>query len=153
MSNHKMKRHTRVILVVLVLISAAGGAAYYCFGGGPEARADRVVARIGDRLDLDADQRLRLDRLKAEIMGLRAEARAGRADTLDQLVAILLAPRLDQAELLDMLEQRTRTVRERAPAVLETVASFTDSLTPAQKSEIGDLIASHRPRWGGGTFH
>ncbi len=148
MSKHKMKRHTKAVLVVLVLVSAAGGAAYHFLGGGPAARADRVVARISDRLDLDANQRGRLDLLKSEVMALRAEARAGRADVLDQLVEVLLAPTLDQAELLDMLEQRTRTVRDRAPAVVETLAAFTDSLTPVQKSEIGELIASRRQRWG-----
>ncbi len=153
MSKHRMKRRTRNLLVVLLVVTAAGAALHYKFGGGIDARAERFIERVDAELNLDDVQLSALRALKSDLAGLRREMRSGRDEDISRLVELVTAATLDQQALLDLVQEKTRAINERAPAIVAALAGFTDGLSPAQKAILREEIAErrerirHRGRW------
>ncbi|GJL80913.1 MAG: hypothetical protein DHS20C01_05470 [marine bacterium B5-7] len=141
MSQHRMKRCTKVFLLVIVV---AGGVAalVHNFGGHFDARADRMVSHMDRQLELDVEQRRALNGLKSDLLGLKREMRELTGDGLDQWVDMIVADELDQQRMLTMIEDKTRQINEQAPQLVASLARFTDSLDASQKSILKEKLYS-----------
>ena len=153
-----MKKSTKMITAAVLSVGLVGGVAAYSgscnkgFGhwrGDPEQRAEMIVERITDKLDLNAEQIAKLETLKNDLLSLRKEMRENRSKHREELMALITAPQLDRDKALFMLKEKTQTVEERAPQVIAVIAEFSDSLTPEQKQELAETMEKRfHGRWG-----
>jgi Spy/CpxP family protein refolding chaperone len=153
MAKHKMRRGTKMVVVTLTVVVVAGGIAFGKFGGGFDARADRVVHHVERELNLDPTQSASLRALKSELSGLRREVRQNRDEEINALFALVTASRFDQQEALAMIEDKTRVINSRAPELVSIIARFLDSLSPDQKAILNEHLRdkqdklNHMRRW------
>ncbi len=147
MKKHRMKRHTKIVLASLIVVGGLSGAVYYHFGGGPDARAERVVSYIERELELSASQTASLQDLTQEVLKIRASVHANRTQKLDEIMSLVTTPVLDQSRTMAMVNQTTTSVEQHAPALISSLAAFTDGLTTEQKQQLKTRVSKKMSRW------
>lgn len=116
-----------------------------------EMRA-RMVARISDKLELDAAQKSKLDVLADEISAQRKAFRGDNADPRAGFKALIAGDKFDRAKAQALLDQKTAAVQSQAPKVLTALADFYDSLTPAQQQQVRERLDQRHGPWGRGRW-
>ena len=129
----------RGLLVALAAAGAvaAGGLALADRGERGD-RSERIVERVGDRLELDDAQGEALRALIDTVGGLRETLRGDGVG--DELRALVAGPTLDQAGALAMVESRADALRASAPDVVAAAAAFYDGLDESQRAEVDGLL-------------
>ena len=121
-----MKTSTKLISSILVGIGLIGSAAAFhkprwCSHGPghwqSEHRAEQIVERVSERLELNEAQTTKLNRLKEQLLALREGFREDREQNRAQLMDMISAPELDQQRALDMVRQRVSSMEQKAPEV------------------------------------
>lgn len=110
-------------------------------------RQAKMVARVADRLDLDAAQRSKLQVLAAKLAEQRAALMAG-AHPREQAQALVAGEKFDRAGAQALVDQKTAAVRAKAPEVVTALGDFYDSLTPAQQDKVRAFM-QRRGGWRG----
>jgi periplasmic protein CpxP/Spy len=111
-----------------------------------EERIEWVVSKISSKLDLNTDQKAKLDDVKKAILEIYKGHESERAKQIEDLKEQILADHLDAGKLKSMATQRQKIIDENFDAVFAKVSVFHDSLKAEQRKKAVDLIdkfASH----------
>lgn len=107
-----------------------------------------MVKHISRKLDLNAEQRAKLDDAKVAFLDARKRHQADQQRHAEDVNALILSDKLDQAKALSLLEGRQGLVKQEAPALIAKMAVFHDSLNADQKKKLIELIENLRQRLG-----
>ncbi|PZQ71093.1 MAG: hypothetical protein DI563_17805 [Variovorax paradoxus] len=107
---------------------------------------EKMVERVGSRLDLDATQKQKLDVLAQKLQAQR-QAMRGTGDPRAQFKALFAGDRLDQAAAAKLVEEKTAAVRNGSPEVIAAAADFFDHLNPAQQQKVREFMDRGGRRW------
>jgi hypothetical protein len=102
----------------------------------PEERAEWVTERISDHLDLNAAQLAKLNAVTEEYLADQKQFKQGHVELIDQLIAEVKSPALNQDTLLNIIETRKAAFESMAPRVIARLADFHASLNDEQKEKI-----------------
>ena len=143
-----MKLSTRIVTAVL-LIAGSSGVVYALSRHGdwhmaPGEKVEFVTERVSKQLELDSQQQQNFTALADLVMEIMLEVRASREENLEELFRLLDEPGLNQGRALELVQQKTALVNEKAPEVIAALALFLDSLNAEQKAELRDHIEHHR---------
>jgi len=110
----------------------------------------RAVEKIGERLELNADQKAKLavviDRLHEQRIALR-----GTSDPRADVAALIKDNTFDRWHAQDLLNAKLAAVRDKSPQVIAALGDFYDSLTPAQQQKVREhLQRAGERRWARG---
>ena len=140
-----MKLSSKIIVAVLII--AGGSSAVYAFGrdrGGwhmsPEEKVEFVTERVTRELELNDTQRQNFESLANTVADIILEARASKQQHIEEIDGLLQDPSFNQARALEMVEQKTRMINEKAPLVVSSLAVFLDSLDSEQKQQVQELM-------------
>lgn len=140
----EMKKSTKVLIATAMALGISGGVyafgKYNHWGFSAEDRMEFVIERVSKKLELNDIQQQNLQTLAKEVLALMKEMRDERSAHLAQIESMLKEPVLDQAKALNMIETKTASISNKAPAVIASLAVFLDSLTIEQKSRIHEFI-------------
>ncbi|HFT7392151.1 TPA: Spy/CpxP family protein refolding chaperone [Aeromonas hydrophila] len=143
-----MKTGTRRILIGLTSATLLLGGLTACGTRGPGGWSEervtemsgKMVERIGDKLDLNAEQKIKLDAVAAEMQAQRKAFRGDSANPRDDIKALIASDKFDRSKAQALLEQKTAAVQQQGPKVLTALADFYDSLTPAQQQQVRERL-------------
>lgn len=144
-----IKRSLIALLGASVVLGGAAAWAHRQFGGYPMSAADiaqvkvRVVDRIGERMDLDADQKAKLTLLADRLIEQRAALTAD-ADPREAVRALVAGPSFDRAGAEALLIAKTDALRQGAPGVIAAFGDLYDSLRPEQQQQLRELMERGR---------
>ena len=148
-----MKVSTKVIIAILAV--AGSTSAVYAFGrhgGGwhmtPEEKVEFVTERVTKKLELDPRQQQNFTVLAESMAQIMLDARAAREQHFDEISALLQEPSLNQARVLEMVQQKTQMINDKAPLVVSSLAGFLDSLNAEQKQQLQELLEHKRSHYG-----
>ena len=145
-----MKISTRIITAVLLVAGSSG--AVYAFskhsdwGMSADEKVEFISDRVTDKLDLDDLQRQNFTELAALVADTLQEVKPTREQGFDEITSLLQEPSFDQARALEMIQQKTQLVNEKAPLVITSLAGFLDSLSMEQKQELQEFIQHRHER-------
>jgi len=148
-----MKLSTRIITAVLLVVGSSG--VVYAFskhgdwGMTPAEKAEFVSDRVTKKLDLDSQQQQKFDELANLVVGIMQEAKTSREHHVSEISQLLEDPSFNQARALELIQQKTQLVNEKAPLVISSMAVFLDSLNSDQKQELQEFM-QHRHSRGHG---
>lgn len=150
-----MKLSTRIIAAVLLIAGSSG--VVYAFskhgdwGMTPQEKAEFVTERVTKKLELNAEQRQNFASLAELVTGIVTEARADRKAQMEEITGLLDEPSFNQARALELVQQKTGLINEKAPLVISSLAVFLDSLNAEQKDKLQEFIEHrrHHHRHGG----
>jgi protein CpxP len=136
-----MKRLAKIAIMSSALVMGVGTlAACGHHYKTPEERAEYMVEKVADKLDLNDMQKEKLAAVKSEMMKLRKQFKGDQDNTPKQVLAIVSQPTLDRDALLNMINARTQAVSNNAPQIVAALGDFYDSLNPEQQAEVRELI-------------
>ncbi|MGB5330887.1 MAG: Spy/CpxP family protein refolding chaperone [Gammaproteobacteria bacterium] len=142
-----MKLSTRIITAALLIAGSSG--AVYAFskhndwGMSPEEKVEFVTERVTRKLDLDSQQQQNFAELAATVAQIMQDARITKAQNFTEIEALLQEPSFNQARALELIQQKTRMINEKAPLVITSLAVFLDSLSGEQKQQMQEFV-QHR---------
>lgn len=138
-----------IVAVIVVALLAVGGFAYAKYRGGcggPEGRADWIISRISQRLDLNEDQKAKLEALGETLLGVRQDFIKTRSEGRGVMAELLSGPALDRERAQAQFQEHQETLTGHSGEVIEAMAEFSDSLNPEQRSVVVEWL--NRPRHG-----
>ncbi len=142
-----MKLSTRIITAALLIAGSSG--AVYAFskhndwGMSREEKVEFVTERVTRKLDLDSQQQQNFAELAATFVQIMQDAKITKAQNLTEIEALLEEPSFNQARALELIQQKTRMINEKAPLVITSLAVFLDSLSVEQKQKMQKFM-QHR---------
>ncbi|MDO4905587.1 MAG: Spy/CpxP family protein refolding chaperone [Lautropia sp.] len=151
----------RLVIGFASVAVLAGGLTACCstghrsWGGGPggwsdadmAARQEKMVERITDKLDLDADQKTKLNALADAMKEQRKALRGPADDPRAEMNAVIAGTTFDRDKAQGMLDQRVSALQTQGPNVLDKMAEFYDSLTPEQQERVRVKLNKRHGWW------
>jgi Spy/CpxP family protein refolding chaperone len=111
------------------------------------------MAWIAKRLDLNEQQKTKLEAVHEAIRQAREQFHKERAVLFDEIVAQIQSERLDETKVLQLLEQRQALMSQVAPQVVTKVAELHASLTPEQKVKAVEYLERFKERMEDRDYH
>jgi Spy/CpxP family protein refolding chaperone len=111
------------------------------------------MAWIAKRLNLDEQQKAKLEAVHEAMHQAREHFHKERTALFDEIVAQIQGERLDEAKVLQLLEQRQALMSQVAPQVVAKVAELHASLTPEQKAKAVEHLTRFKDRMGSRDHH
>jgi Spy/CpxP family protein refolding chaperone len=155
-----MTKSKKIILASVLSVLTLGGFAAYAGGGDncgfgkhgfgmhdPAKRGEFMVKRMTHKLDLNNAQVANLKAVQQLFANHHKEKKAQKGG---ELLSLLDAPALDQAQALHILQSRGEERKAKAPEMIATIATFTDSLSNEQRAKLKETLQRF-PRRGGFT--
>lgn len=141
-----MHTKTKRILYILgggtaILGIAACGA--YRYHHDPEQRAQWMMKKVSKKLDLNADQQVKLETVRDQLVATVKIARAGRDSVHEEALDLIKGDKLDKEKAIEMVNKRTDTVKEHAPTIIAAIGDFYDSLNEDQRAKLRERITEH----------
>ena len=115
----------------------------------PEQQAQmrqHVVDRIASRLNLNTEQKARLDVLAGKLQEQR-QALRGAGDPRADVRALVAGEKFDRARAQSLLGEKVAAVNAKSPEVIAAFGDFYDSLSPAQQAQVREFLQSGRRGW------
>lgn len=144
-----MKRSTKIATGIISAVVLVGSLAACGPHRSPEERADRMVEKISDKLELSAPQVANLEQLKTTVLDSRQRMRTEHEQLHQSIDEIISQPTLDQQRILELVREKTATINQEAPEIVAAMANFYDNLDLEQQADLRDKIREHREhrRW------
>lgn len=100
----------------------------------------RVIERVSDKLDLNAEQKQRLGVLADKLQAQRAALAGQGGNPRDQLRALVAGDKFDRTRAQALVAEKTAAVTAQSPEVIAALGDFYDSLNPAQQQKVRDFM-------------
>jgi Spy/CpxP family protein refolding chaperone len=108
----------------------------------------RIVDKVGEKLELNADQKAKLGVLFDRLHEQRTALHRG-GQLRGEITALIKDNTFDRWHAQDLVNAELNAVRDKSPAVIAALGDFYDSLTPAQQQKLRDhLQRMGEHRWG-----
>lgn len=142
-----MKLSTGVITAVLLIAGSSGVVYAYSkhndWGMSPEEKVEFVTERVTRKLDLDSQQQQNFAELAETVVQIMQDARITKAQHVDEIGALLQEPSFNHARALELVQQKTRMINEKAPLVIASLGVFLNSLNIEQKQQMQEFMQHH----------
>lgn len=124
------------VLVAFLGVFFSGCSRMHFCHPSPEKRADYFVKHITKELDLNNEQKARLNKIKDEVLAKFKEAKAEKADMHNKAVALIKQEKLDAATLDKFISEKEDKFKKIKPFMIEKIIEFHSMLTPEQKVKL-----------------
>lgn len=114
-----------------------------------EERAElrkRAVDRVASRLELNAEQRQRLDTLAGKLH-VQATALRGTTDPRAEVRSLVAGEKFDREKAQALVGGKVAAVTAGSPEVIAAFGDFYDSLNPAQQTQVREFLDRRRHGW------
>ncbi len=128
----------------------AGIAAIGIFSGGcarqrfacksPEKRAEFIVKKLTNNLDLTKEQVEKLNKIKDEILARTKDFKNERKASYNEALALIKSEKLDKSSLTSLIGKREQKWNELKPFLVEKFIEFHGMLTPEQKNKLAEKM-------------
>ena len=108
---------------------------------------DRMIDRVAARLDLNADQKMRLGVLADKLREQRQALMAQGVDPRTQVQQLVAGEKFDRAKAQALVSEKTAAVNSKSPEVIAALGDFYDSLNPGQQAKVREFMQHRRGRW------
>jgi protein CpxP len=106
----------------------------------------RMVDRVARRLELDAEQKKRLDTLTTKLQQQRAAVR-GVTDPRAEVRSLVAGEKFDRSKAQALIGEKLAAVNAGSPEVISAFGDFYDSLSPAQQAKVRGFMDRRHGWW------
>lgn len=106
----------------------------------------RIVDRVASRLELNQDQKQRLDALAVKLNEQRMALR-GATDPRAEARSLIAGDKFDREKAKALVGEKIAAVNTKSPEVIAAFGDFFDSLSPAQQTKVRDFLQNRHHGW------
>lgn len=138
-----------VAAIILLLIAAfiAGCSKHRFHSATPEKKAEWVVQKISNELDLESAQLAKLEEIKADILVMHREFGNLKTDIWNEVFSQIQSDAVDQQKLNTLFSDKENQFKEMRIFMVAKFAEFHDILTVEQRSQLVDKMSKLKKRW------
>lgn len=154
-----MKTWIRRTLIGLVATTAVVGGLTACGTRGDHARGwsderitevrGKAIEKISSRLDLNTEQRAKLDALADEMIASRKAFRGDSSSPRADMAALIAGDKFDRSQAQQLLDQKLQVAKGQGPKMLAAFGDFYDSLNPEQQKQVREKLERRGHGWWG----
>ncbi|MDT8448401.1 MAG: Spy/CpxP family protein refolding chaperone [bacterium] len=119
----------------------------------PEERAQRMVEKVTDELDLSAEQQIQLKEYVTEVMAFAKENRPERGSMMDLAIEQVQSGKIDQSRVKEEIDTHRQRIEAIATKALERADQFLQTLTPEQRGKLVEHLQEMKERFAEGGHH
>ncbi|MCB2018802.1 MAG: Spy/CpxP family protein refolding chaperone [Hydrogenophaga sp.] len=108
----------------------------------------KVVDRISGKLDLNAEQKLKLEALADQMIASRKAFR-GDTDPRADIQSLVAGDKFDRSKAQQLLDQKLQAAQGNGPQMLNAFGDFYDSLNAEQQKQVRERLEKRRHGWWG----
>jgi Spy/CpxP family protein refolding chaperone len=105
-----------------------------------------VVDRVASRLELNAEQKTKLETLAPRLHEQRVALR-GAGDPRADVRSLVAGEKFDRTRAQALVGEKVAAVNARSPEVIAAFGDFYDSLSPAQQAKVREFLEHRRHGW------
>ena len=109
-------------------------------------KRDKMVDKVAGRLDLNAEQKKRLQNLGDTLYAQRTALIGQTKDPRAEMKALVAGDKFDAVRAQALITDKTTVLQSKSPEVIAAMALFYNSLNPAQQQKLRDVMDG-RGRW------
>lgn len=107
----------------------------------------KMIARVASKLDLNAEQKQRLDVLADKLQQQRSALVGKATDPRAELQALVAGDKFDRTRAQTLVTEKTAALNSKSPEVIAAMADFFDSLTPVQQTKVREAMQGRHHWW------
>ena len=134
-----------------ILVGGLSACGHHHHGGGWQMSEsdsakmrERMLERVGSKLDLDAAQKQRLAVLADKLKEQRVALVGNTTDPRAEFQALVTGPKFERERAQSLVAAKTDALRSTSPEVIAAAADFFDSLKPEQQQKVRDFLNKRR---------
>ncbi|MCW8930850.1 MAG: Spy/CpxP family protein refolding chaperone [Gammaproteobacteria bacterium] len=132
------KKVALITITSIILVSLVG-----CFNHSPEDKANWVISKISDKLELNENQKTKLVEVKDEALKARAKMQKDKSSHFEQVENMIQSERLNKQEIQLLFKSKTEKLAANAEPVIDKLIDFHADLNNEQKQKIIAFIKKH----------
>ena len=151
---HWIKRGLYSLVGVSIVVGGLSACGHQRHGFGSNMSAEdqvqmrgKIIERVSGKLDLNADQKQRLNVLADKLQEQRAALVGKSTDPRADVRALVAGDKFDRTRAQTLLTEKTAAVTSKSPEVITALADFYDSLTPAQQTKVREAMQGRHGWW------
>ena len=116
----------------------------------PEKKAEYIVAKISSKLDLDENQKTRLNKIKDEILEEAKPHRESKEEFRREAMELLRSDKITEEGVEKLVAKKEAAYKEMKPFIIKKIVEFHSILNTDQKNKLADKMEEfHRKykRW------
>lgn len=136
-----MKRQAVISFLIfstVILLGSLGACSYWHMT--PEEKARWFTDEVSEELELDDNQKIKLEHLVNSFMKSREAFYKDRQESRAAVLEMVQDETFDQQRALSMIREKTRLIGQQAPSVIGAYAEFHNSLSNKQRSRIHERL-------------
>jgi protein CpxP len=107
----------------------------------------KIIERVSGKLDLNAEQKQRLNVLADKLQEQRAALVGKTTNPRAEVQALVAGDKFDRTRAQSLLAEKTAAIAGKSPEVIAAMADFYDGLTPAQQAKVREAMQKGRHGW------
>ena len=107
----------------------------------------KIVERVSSKLDLNAEQKQRLGVLADKLQEQRTALIGKTTDPRADVQALVAGDKFDRTRAQTLVAEKTTAITGKSPEVINAMADFYDSLSPAQQTKVREAMQKRRHGW------
>jgi protein CpxP len=139
----EMKRSAKVLVMALGLM----GLATAChFNKTPQEKANYITGKVQKKLDLNEEQKAKLDKLADKVVKLHSENKGTKEVFYQDVKKLVLQNEVKEEEVRALMERKRTHIEAILPQVLPEILEFHASLDLNQKEKLVSLMEKFKKR-------
>jgi periplasmic protein CpxP/Spy len=107
----------------------------------------KAIEKISGKLDLNAEQKVKLGTLADEMIASRKAFRGNAPDMRTEMQALISADKFDRSKAQQLFDQKSGVIQGSAPKVISAFGDFYDSLNAEQQKQVRERISNRGGGW------
>ncbi len=138
-------KKTLIIAAGVLSVAALGFALQGCKHGpwghhSPEQRAEYAVKHIASKLDLNDEQKAKLEKIKDEVVAKFKEERGKSKGMHEQALALWKQDTVNRADVEKLFAGREDHMKTMRPFIIDKLIEFHGILTPEQRAKAAGIM-------------
>lgn len=107
----------------------------------------KIIERVAGKLDLNADQKQRLNVLADKLQEQRKALVGQTTNPRSEMQALVAGDKFDRSRAQTLLTEKIAAITSKSPEVITALADFYDSLTPTQQTKVREAMQGRHGWW------
>ena len=107
----------------------------------------KIIERVAGKLDLNADQKQRLNVLADKLQEQRTALVGKTTNPRAEMQSLVAGDKFDRTRAQTLLTEKTAAITSKSPEVITALADFYDSLTPVQQTKVREAMQGRHGWW------
>jgi Spy/CpxP family protein refolding chaperone len=143
-----MLKYKSLLIALIIIVGAMSISSCARKWHTPEKRAEWMVKKISKELDLNDDQKAKLNKIKDEIMAKRQEFKGMRTEISDEVISQFKSDKIDEAKLNQLFDSKADKMKEMKSFMISKLVEFHSILTLEQRNKFAEKIGKFRSKHG-----